>query len=79
MAAAGNDLLVQELLHKQIERISVENLSCDIDVHLSSGYWVKTFAADPAGDESWCFRDRRAGLATTGSPKGLQLDVRDPG
>ena len=79
IAAAGNDLLVQELLHKQIARISVENLSCDIDVRFLGGYWAKTFAADPDGDESWYFRDRRAGPVITDSPKGLRLDVRDPG
>ena len=68
---------MHDLLHKQIERISVENLSGDIDVRFSGGYWVKTFASDPNDDESWYIRDRRAGLIIRGSPKGLRLDVRD--
>jgi hypothetical protein len=75
-AHAALDLLVQEILGRQVERIAVEALTSDIDVRFSGGYWVRTFVSDPTGDESWYFRDCQSDMVVTGSPKGLRLADR---
>jgi hypothetical protein len=75
-AHAALDLLVQELLRKKIERVSVDALTGDIDVRFSGGFWVRTFVSDPTDDENWYIWDKQKNLVVTGSATGLQLEER---
>jgi hypothetical protein len=73
---AALNALVQEILGRQIERISVEALTNDIDVRLSEGYWIRTFVSDPIDDESWYVRDCQSNVVVSASPKGLRIRER---
>lgn len=75
-AHAALNLLVQPLLGKTVTSVSIEALTFDIDVRLSSGYWVRTFVSDPTDDENWYIWDKQKDLTVTGSPKGLHLGVK---
>jgi hypothetical protein len=66
------NLLVKQLLGRQVEQVSVDALTNDIAVRFSGGYWVRTFVSDPT-DDSWYFRDRQSREVITGSAKGLRL------
>lgn len=70
------NLLVQELLGKKVQRVSVDPLTIDIDIEFSGGYWVRTFVSDPTDDENWYIRDRQNNIVVTGSAKGLLLKER---
>jgi len=70
------NLLVQKVLGKQIEGVSIETLTNDIDVRFSGGYWIRTFVSDPTDDESWYLRDCQSNFVITGSPRGLSLQER---
>jgi hypothetical protein len=72
-AHAALNLLVQELLGKRVESVTVDSITGDIDVRLSSGFWVRTFVADPTDEESWYIRDKKEELTVAGSANGLQL------
>jgi|SRR5579872_1288803 len=74
-ARAALDLLVQRLVGRQIERVSLELLTNDIDVRFSGGYWVRTFVSDPAADENWYLRDCISDEVVSGAARGLE--VRD--
>jgi hypothetical protein len=74
--AALNLSLQQKILGRQVERISVEALTTDIDIRFSGGCWVRTFVSDPTVDESWYFRDCQSDIVVTGSPKGVRLAER---
>jgi hypothetical protein len=67
------NLLVQQLLGQEVEHVSVDALTTDIDVRFSNGYWVRTFVSDPTADMNWYFRDRQRKLTITGSAAGLRL------
>jgi hypothetical protein len=69
---------VQELLGREVERVSVDALTSDIDVRFSDGYWVRTFVSDPTADMNWYFRDRQKKLVVTGSAAGLRLSNSPP-
>ena len=75
-ARASLNLLVQEILGKQIECVSIEPLTNDIDVRLSGGFWIRTFVSDPTDDDSWYLRDCRSDLVVNGSPQGISLENR---
>lgn len=75
-AHAALNLLVQELLGKKIERVTVDALTGDIDIRFSGGYWVRTFVSDPTDDENWYIWDKQKNLVVTGLPTGLQLEER---
>jgi hypothetical protein len=75
-AHAALNLLVKELLGRQIEEVRLEALTNDIDVPFSGGYWVRTFVSDPEADESWYFRDCQSNVVVTGSAQGLRLEER---
>jgi hypothetical protein len=78
-ARVSLNILVKEILGKQIEHVSIEALTNDIDVRFSGGFWIKTFVSDPSDDESWYIRDCQSGLVVTGSPKGVSVGIRsDP-
>jgi hypothetical protein len=68
--------LAREIIGQQIEGVSIEALSNDIDVRFSGGFWIRTFVSDPTDNESWYLRDCQSGLVVTGSPKGLSLESR---
>jgi hypothetical protein len=65
--------LVQQLLGREVESVSVDALTTDIDIRFSNGYWVRTFVSDPTDDMNWYFRDRQRKLTVTGSAAGLRL------
>lgn len=75
-AHAALNLLVEEILGKQIESVCVEAITNDIDVRFSGGYWVRTLVSDPTDDETWYFRDCQSDLVVTGSPNGLRVEER---
>ena len=75
-ARAALNLLVEEILDKQIESIRIEPISNDVDVQLSGGYRIRTFVSDPTDDQTWYFRDCQTNLVVSGSPKGLRLEER---
>ena len=75
-AHAALNLLVQELIGRQIEHVCVEALTNDIDVRFSGGYWVRTFVSDPEADENWYFRDCQSNVVVTGSSRALRLTDR---
>ncbi|HEV2521495.1 MAG TPA: hypothetical protein VGT24_03865 [Candidatus Acidoferrales bacterium] len=75
-AHAALDLLVQELLGKQVERVCVDALTSDIDVQFSGGYWVRTFVSDPTDEMNWYFWDKQKNIVVSGSAGGLQLEDR---
>jgi hypothetical protein len=78
-AHASLNMLVKDILGKQIEHVSIEALTNDIDVRFSGGFWIRTFVSDPTDDESWYLRDCQSGLVVTGSPKGVSVGIRsDP-
>jgi hypothetical protein len=77
-AHAALNLLVQGLLGREVERISVDALTNDIDIRFSGDYWIKTFVSDPTADMNWYFRDRRMKLVVTGSAAGLRLNNSPP-
>jgi hypothetical protein len=75
-AHAALNLLVQELLGREVEHVTVDALTAEIDVRFSGGYWVKTFVNDPTDDMNWYFWDKQKNLVVTGSPMGLRLEDR---
>ncbi len=77
-AHSALNLVVQQLHRRQVERVSVEALTNDIEVRFSGGYWVKTFVSDPTADMNWYFRDRQTHEVITGSAAGLRLDQEAP-
>jgi hypothetical protein len=77
-AHAALNLLVEQILGKHVESVSIEVLTNDIDVRFSDGYWVRTFVSDATDDESWYLWDCQSDWVVTGSPKGLRLEKHDP-
>lgn len=75
--AALNDT-VQELVGQTLKSVSIENLTNDIDITFSGGYWVKTFVSDPADDSNWYFRYRERNISVIGSANGLRIDRSTP-
>jgi hypothetical protein len=75
-AHAALNSLVEELVGRQIERISVDPLTNDIDVRFAAGYWIRTFVSDPTAEENWYLRDCESNEVVTGSAGGLRLDSR---
>jgi hypothetical protein len=65
--------LVQQLLGREVERVSIDALTSDIDIRFSNGFWVRTFVSDPTAEMNWYFRDRQRKLTVTGSAAGLRL------
>jgi hypothetical protein len=76
-AHAALNVLVERLVGRQIERVSVEDLTNDIDVRFSGGYWVRTFVSDPLAEEDWYVRDCESSVVVTASAKGLRVDTRE--
>jgi hypothetical protein len=70
------NLVVEELIGRQIEDVKVEALTNDIDVRFSGGYWVRTFVSDPEAEENWYVRDCKSNQVVSGSPRALQLSDR---
>jgi hypothetical protein len=77
-AHAALNLLVQELLGRQVEQVSVDALTSDIDIRFSGGYWVRTFVSDPTANMNWYFRDRQRKLVVTASAAGFRLSDFPP-
>ena len=75
-AHAALNLSLQEILSRQLERITIEALTTDIDVRFSGGYWVRTFVSNPRDVEGWYIRDCQSDMVVTGSPGGLRLAER---
>jgi hypothetical protein len=76
-AHAALNVLVERLVTRQIEHVSVEDFTNDIDVRFSGGYWVRTFVSDPLADEDWYVRDCESNVVVTGSTKGLRVETRE--
>jgi hypothetical protein len=75
-AHAALNSLVEELVGREIERVSVEPLTNDIDVRFSDRYWIRTFVSDPTAEENWYIRDCQSDELVRGSAKGLRLADR---
>jgi len=72
-AHAALNVLVKELEGREIERVSVDALTSDIDIRFSGDYWVRTFVSDPAAEMNWYIRDRENNVVVTGAASGLRL------
>lgn len=77
-AHAAINRIVEELVGREIERISLDDISCEIGVRLAGGYWVRTFVSDPTADEDWYVRDCASNVVISGSAKGLRVSDRGP-
>jgi hypothetical protein len=75
-AHAALNSLVEELVGRRIERVTIEPLTNDIDVRFSDGWWIRTFVSDPTAEENWYIRDCQSNEVVTGSAKGLRLTER---
>lgn len=75
-AHATLNVVVQELVGRQIEDIKVEALTNDIYVRFSGGYWVRTFVSDPEAEENWYVRDCKSNQVVSGSSRALRRSVR---
>jgi hypothetical protein len=75
-AHAALNLVVEELVGRQIEDVKVEALTNDLDVRFSGGYWVRTFVSDPEADENWYVRDCKSNQVVSGSSSALRLSDR---
>jgi hypothetical protein len=75
-AHAALNLVVKELVGKQIENVEVEPLTNEIDVRFSGGYWIKTFVSDPEDDENWYIRDCKSNQVITGSSRAIHVSER---
>ena len=58
---------------KTIEGIATDQLTHDIEIRFSEGYWLRTFVSDPTDEDIWHIRDSRRGLKVYASPMRYSL------
>jgi hypothetical protein len=70
--------LLDVLLGREIEAVSLEPETFDLTVKLAGGYVVKTFVSNATDEESWHIRDNATGAVLYGSPGGLSVREKTP-
>lgn len=70
-AHAQLDVLAAQLNGHTIESADLDSITHDIQLRFSGGYWLRTFAADPADEESWYIRDNGKQLGRGSEPEEL--------
>ena len=68
--------LLNKLIGKKVTSVNIAPCSHDLDVRLSGGYRLRTFADDPASFECWHIADLSKNLVLYGSPLGFRVRKR---
>ena len=65
--------LLNKLIGKKVTSVNIAPGSHDLEVRLSGGYHLRTFADDPASFECWHITDATNNLVLYGSASGLRV------
>jgi hypothetical protein len=68
-AHAQLDEVAAQLNGREIESADLDSITHDIQLRFGGGYWLRTFASDPADEESWYIRDNCKKLVAGANPR----------